>query len=230
MHSLSHTHTVSPSLLVSIRSTGTHTHSVSLSQIVIVQFGGKPFSCTALSIDQWLWCVFIGVGELLWGQVRHTNNLCVCACVCVREAAGTVGARELLLRCGFRNTKLLHSMVTITTVTVVMSAGAHESSMAHICPHPGGWEPSTILPLRLYIYICTHIHMFKDTHTYFSICMNSHTHVQRHTLFSLHTYTPTYSYIQRKRSHTVYRQEPVPSKTSFPTLNSVRRQRERSLC
>ncbi|XP_077460265.1 plasma membrane calcium-transporting ATPase 1-like isoform X2 [Stigmatopora argus] len=38
-------------------------------QIVIVQFGGKPFSCTALTIDQWLWCVFIGVGELLWGQV-----------------------------------------------------------------------------------------------------------------------------------------------------------------
>ncbi|XP_067287650.1 plasma membrane calcium-transporting ATPase 4 isoform X1 [Pseudorasbora parva] len=38
-------------------------------QIIIVQFGGKPFSCTALTIDQWLWCVFIGVGELLWGQV-----------------------------------------------------------------------------------------------------------------------------------------------------------------
>ncbi|XP_051932236.1 plasma membrane calcium-transporting ATPase 1-like isoform X1 [Hippocampus zosterae] len=38
-------------------------------QIIIVQFGGKPFSCTALTIDQWLWCVFIGVGELLWGQL-----------------------------------------------------------------------------------------------------------------------------------------------------------------
>ncbi|XP_063071458.1 plasma membrane calcium-transporting ATPase 4 isoform X1 [Engraulis encrasicolus] len=38
-------------------------------QIVIVQLGGKPFSCTALTIDQWLWCVFIGVGELLWGQL-----------------------------------------------------------------------------------------------------------------------------------------------------------------
>uniref|UniRef100_A0A8C4ZR01 Calcium-transporting ATPase n=1 Tax=Gadus morhua TaxID=8049 RepID=A0A8C4ZR01_GADMO len=37
--------------------------------IIIVQFGGKPFSCTALTIDQWLWCVFIGVGELLWGQL-----------------------------------------------------------------------------------------------------------------------------------------------------------------
>ncbi|XP_042195738.1 plasma membrane calcium-transporting ATPase 2 isoform X1 [Callorhinchus milii] len=38
-------------------------------QIVIVQYGGKPFSCTPLKVDQWLWCVFLGVGELLWGQV-----------------------------------------------------------------------------------------------------------------------------------------------------------------
>ncbi|XP_043932859.1 plasma membrane calcium-transporting ATPase 1-like isoform X1 [Protopterus annectens] len=38
-------------------------------QIIIVEFGGKPFSCSGLSIDQWLWCVFIGVGELLWGQL-----------------------------------------------------------------------------------------------------------------------------------------------------------------
>uniref|UniRef100_A0A4W4GR06 Calcium-transporting ATPase n=1 Tax=Electrophorus electricus TaxID=8005 RepID=A0A4W4GR06_ELEEL len=36
--------------------------------IIIVQFGGKPFSCTALTLDQWLWCIFIGVAELLWGQ------------------------------------------------------------------------------------------------------------------------------------------------------------------
>ncbi|MEQ2294981.1 Plasma membrane calcium-transporting ATPase 3 [Ameca splendens] len=38
-------------------------------QIIIVQFGGKPFSCAPLTIDQWLWCVFIGMGELLWGQL-----------------------------------------------------------------------------------------------------------------------------------------------------------------
>ncbi|XP_030634661.1 plasma membrane calcium-transporting ATPase 1 [Chanos chanos] len=38
-------------------------------QIVIVQFGGKPFSCVGLSIDQWLWCIFLGFGCLLWGQV-----------------------------------------------------------------------------------------------------------------------------------------------------------------
>ncbi|XP_038151786.1 plasma membrane calcium-transporting ATPase 4-like [Cyprinodon tularosa] len=38
-------------------------------QIIIVQFGGKPFSCSPLTIDQWLWCVFIGMGELLWGQL-----------------------------------------------------------------------------------------------------------------------------------------------------------------
>ncbi|XP_062374689.1 plasma membrane calcium-transporting ATPase 1 isoform X2 [Sardina pilchardus] len=40
-----------------------------LIQIVIVQFGGKPFSCVGLTIDQWLWCVFLGFGCLLWGQI-----------------------------------------------------------------------------------------------------------------------------------------------------------------
>uniref|UniRef100_A0A8C8DXB0 Calcium-transporting ATPase n=1 Tax=Oryzias sinensis TaxID=183150 RepID=A0A8C8DXB0_9TELE len=38
-------------------------------QIVIVQWGGKPFSCAPLNMEQWLWCLFVGVGELLWGQV-----------------------------------------------------------------------------------------------------------------------------------------------------------------
>uniref|UniRef100_A0A4W5LE26 Calcium-transporting ATPase n=1 Tax=Hucho hucho TaxID=62062 RepID=A0A4W5LE26_9TELE len=54
-------------------------------QIVIVQWGGKPFSCVGLSIDQWLWCTFLGFSSLLWGQVRrptHTHselqlNLCL---------------------------------------------------------------------------------------------------------------------------------------------------------
>ncbi|XP_062397471.1 plasma membrane calcium-transporting ATPase 3a isoform X2 [Sardina pilchardus] len=41
-------------------------------QIVIVQWGGKPFSCSPLNIEQWLWCLFVGLGELLWGQVIAT--------------------------------------------------------------------------------------------------------------------------------------------------------------
>ncbi|XP_041129797.1 plasma membrane calcium-transporting ATPase 2-like isoform X5 [Polyodon spathula] len=41
-------------------------------QIIIVQFGGKPFSCFPLDVDKWLWCLFIGFGELLWGQVIST--------------------------------------------------------------------------------------------------------------------------------------------------------------
>ncbi|XP_072928182.1 plasma membrane calcium-transporting ATPase 2 isoform X5 [Hemitrygon akajei] len=47
-------------------------------QILIIQFGGKPFSCTPLEIDQWLWCIVLGLGELLWGQVISsvpTNRL-----------------------------------------------------------------------------------------------------------------------------------------------------------
>ncbi|XP_039626887.1 plasma membrane calcium-transporting ATPase 2 isoform X1 [Polypterus senegalus] len=41
-------------------------------QIIIVQFGGKPFSCSPLDIDKWLWCIFLGLGELVWGQVITT--------------------------------------------------------------------------------------------------------------------------------------------------------------
>ncbi|KAJ6661588.1 hypothetical protein lerEdw1_013827 [Lerista edwardsae] len=38
-------------------------------QIIIVQIGGKPFSCTPLTLEQWLWSIFLGIGSLLWGQV-----------------------------------------------------------------------------------------------------------------------------------------------------------------
>lgn len=44
-----------------------------LLQIVIVQWGGKPFSCAPLNVEQWLWCLFVGVGELLWGQVSISS-------------------------------------------------------------------------------------------------------------------------------------------------------------
>uniref|UniRef100_A0A674HG43 P-type Ca(2+) transporter n=1 Tax=Taeniopygia guttata TaxID=59729 RepID=A0A674HG43_TAEGU len=48
------------------------THMGTFRNVLIVQFGGKPFSCSPLSAEQWLWCLFVGLGELLWGQVRDT--------------------------------------------------------------------------------------------------------------------------------------------------------------
>ncbi|XP_046653831.1 plasma membrane calcium-transporting ATPase 2-like isoform X2 [Daphnia pulicaria] len=42
------------------------------SQVVIVQFGGQAFSTAPLTIAQWAWCVFFGVGTLVWGQVVTT--------------------------------------------------------------------------------------------------------------------------------------------------------------
>lgn len=39
---------------------------------MIVQFGGKPFSCQPLDLEKWMWCVFLGLGELVWGQVTRT--------------------------------------------------------------------------------------------------------------------------------------------------------------
>ncbi|XP_029103532.1 plasma membrane calcium-transporting ATPase 3b isoform X6 [Scleropages formosus] len=62
-------------------------------QIVIVQFGGKPFSCAPLNVEQWLWCLFVGVGELLWGQVIATvptSHL-----KCLKEAGHGPGTDEI---------------------------------------------------------------------------------------------------------------------------------------
>ncbi|XP_040091691.1 plasma membrane calcium-transporting ATPase 4-like [Oryx dammah] len=40
-----------------------------IGQIIIVEFGGKLFSCTNLTLSQWLCCLLIGIGELFGGQV-----------------------------------------------------------------------------------------------------------------------------------------------------------------
>eukprot|EP00079_Xenopus_tropicalis_P028408 XP_012823358.1 PREDICTED: plasma membrane calcium-transporting ATPase 3 isoform X4 [Xenopus tropicalis] len=62
-------------------------------QILIVQFGGKPFSCAPLNAQQWLWCLFVGVGELVWGQVIAavpTSQL-----KCLKEAGHGPGKDEI---------------------------------------------------------------------------------------------------------------------------------------
>ena len=51
-------------------------------QVVIVQFGGLAFQTKELTADQWLWCVFLGVGCLLWGQVN--NSILVSVVTCIR--------------------------------------------------------------------------------------------------------------------------------------------------
>ncbi|KAL5013629.1 hypothetical protein ScPMuIL_007899 [Solemya velum] len=40
-----------------------------IGQVLIVQFGTVAFNTKALTADQWLWCLFLGVGALLWGQI-----------------------------------------------------------------------------------------------------------------------------------------------------------------
>ncbi|XP_032827422.1 plasma membrane calcium-transporting ATPase 2-like isoform X1 [Petromyzon marinus] len=55
-------------------------------QVVIVQFGGKPFSCSGLSPEHWLWCVFLGAGELLWGQL--ISAVPTARLRCLRDAGG----------------------------------------------------------------------------------------------------------------------------------------------
>ncbi|VUZ46904.1 unnamed protein product [Hymenolepis diminuta] len=38
-------------------------------QIIIVEFGGYAFSTQGLDLNQWMWCLFFGIGELVWGQL-----------------------------------------------------------------------------------------------------------------------------------------------------------------
>ncbi|XP_069501458.1 plasma membrane calcium-transporting ATPase 3 isoform X1 [Ambystoma mexicanum] len=62
-------------------------------QIVIVQFGGKPFSCAPLNAEQWLWCLFVGVGELVWGQLIAT--IPTSHLKCLKEAGHGPGKDEM---------------------------------------------------------------------------------------------------------------------------------------
>jgi P-type Ca2+ transporter type 2B len=41
-------------------------------QVIIIQYGKMAFSTKALTLEQWGWCLFFGVGTLLWAQVVTT--------------------------------------------------------------------------------------------------------------------------------------------------------------
>ncbi|XP_071816390.1 plasma membrane calcium-transporting ATPase 1-like isoform X2 [Apostichopus japonicus] len=43
-----------------------------IAQIILVEFGSIVFSSTGLSLSEWLWCLFFGIGVLLWHQVITT--------------------------------------------------------------------------------------------------------------------------------------------------------------
>jgi len=43
-----------------------------IGQIIIVQFGGMAFSTSGLTLEQWMWCIFFGFGDILWGQIVTT--------------------------------------------------------------------------------------------------------------------------------------------------------------
>jgi Ca2+ transporting ATPase len=43
-----------------------------IAQVLITQFGGMAFYTSGLTVEQWMWCIFLGLGSLLWGQVVTT--------------------------------------------------------------------------------------------------------------------------------------------------------------
>jgi len=45
------------------------------------------FYTAGLTAEQWMWCIFLGLGSLLWGQVyylyRFLLTSVVCGCFCL---------------------------------------------------------------------------------------------------------------------------------------------------
>jgi len=54
-------------------------------QIIIVQFFDTAFHVQDMDWDQWMWCLFLGFSELLWGQLIFTipKNILPAAFRCV---------------------------------------------------------------------------------------------------------------------------------------------------
>jgi len=49
-----------------------------IGQIAIIQFGGIAFSTAPLNLEQWIWCIFLGLGTLVWQQIITTiPNSCI---------------------------------------------------------------------------------------------------------------------------------------------------------
>ncbi|XP_062989361.1 plasma membrane calcium-transporting ATPase 1-like [Elgaria multicarinata webbii] len=65
-----------------------------ITQIIIVEVGGKPFSCTKLTLEQWLWSIFFGFGTLLWGQlIISIPNRYLC---CLKAVGGGPLKQEII--------------------------------------------------------------------------------------------------------------------------------------
>ncbi|KAG5895095.1 hypothetical protein JTB14_023268 [Gonioctena quinquepunctata] len=43
-----------------------------LSQVFIIEYGKIAFATKSLTLEQWLWCLFFGIGTLIWGQLVTT--------------------------------------------------------------------------------------------------------------------------------------------------------------
>lgn len=86
-----------------------------LSQILIVQYGGRAFSTKSLTLEQWLWCVFLGAGTLLWQQLM---KLIPPENVSVKEVWRALKSKKRMLR----SSSLTWSSASIAGTTTSGSA------------------------------------------------------------------------------------------------------------
>ncbi|KAF7259097.1 hypothetical protein EG68_04464 [Paragonimus skrjabini miyazakii] len=67
-----------------------------LLQVLIIQFGSYAFSTAPLTLDQWIWCMFFGIGELVWHQVITTvPNAIIPKCTCRKRRLTTGPAVDM---------------------------------------------------------------------------------------------------------------------------------------
>lgn len=101
---------------------------------MIVQFGGKPFSCSPLNVEQWLWCLFVGLAELVWGQVSSAvDRFAILDALKIRKWVSKISA-FVLLHCIFF---LGDSISANTSSEVSERSGPRAGSR-----RDHGWRPS----------------------------------------------------------------------------------------
>jgi len=50
-------------------------------QVIIIQFGSIAFFTVGLTIEQWLWCLFFGIGQIVFAQVVWLIKQIIQGCI-----------------------------------------------------------------------------------------------------------------------------------------------------
>ena len=154
-------------------------------QVLVTQFGSVAFHTTALTLEQWLWCIFLGVGTLLWGQVRllrcsSVSYYFICKC-CVSNKV-------------HRQTAEWSGVVELSNTTDFLSLEKQTHILClFLCSHQIYRDSLRFIAFRLKIYVanCWYWNMFSSVehgrlrvknancNAYFHYYLNAHHRVKQ---------------------------------------------------